>query len=234
MDGRSQVHEVKKVNAAALVSMCAGVVLFTATCWLFYHPPMNMESMLIGSGLFLGIALLGLAGLIPGIIGLVRVKKSGGSQRGGFFGIAGILLCGFVLFYYGMELSTLLIYNVLPEYRLTHPKNEAIAGLAGNWRDPETGLVHVISWQADKGYAVLYVVDSNYLVLPITDESWSNRVLAWTYTSSGTTTTFTMKALQGDKLGISWCSVTGSKSVTGERTLIRIPWDQYAPPAGGF
>jgi hypothetical protein len=220
----------KKVNAAAVVSLCLGVILFTFTCWAWFKLAPPIQSMLFIPGMEIALILLGIAGIVPGVLGWVRVRKSGGAQREKALAIAGVLVCGFVVFFHGMNLSSDLMYTVLPSYRFTHPQNEAQPGLAGYWKDPETGYVHAIGW-ADGAYTVPYVLDSAYNAYRIDPQSWSNGVLSWTYWDQGASTTFMTRSLNGDRLEIDWSTTSGGATQTGTRTLNRLPWDQFTLPS---
>ena len=193
----------KKINAAAVASSCFGVIFLTLTCWVFFHGLAGIKSLLVAVGLQVGGALLGIGGMIPGVVGLVQIRKSAERQKGKSAAVAGILVCGFILFYHGMQLSSYLVDLVIPEWRLTHPKDEALPGLAGNWQDPQTKLVHSIAWKGEGVYAVLYVEDDLYSARQIESQSWSNKILTWTYVESGDMMTFKTEALQGDQLEIS-------------------------------
>ncbi len=222
-----------KINPASIASLCFGVLILTLTCWIFYHGLPGVTSLLVPLELEVGGGLLGLAGSIIGAIGFFQVRKSAGRQKGRSAAIAGTFLCAFVLFYFGMELSTNMMYFVIPEYRLTHPQNEALPGLAGNWQDPQTKLVHTIAWKADGGYAVLYVLDATHAARRIESQSWSNGRLTWAYSDSGETTTFEAGDLHGDQLEVSWSAGVNGKVETGLRSLTRLRWDRYVLPASG-
>ena len=96
---------------------------------------------------------------------------------------------------------------------------EAIPGLAGDWLDSDTQVVHAIEWQKDK-YVVISAIDATEGSYPITDQSWLNNTLTWTYNrpSTGTSVTFETISVSGDSLNTNW---SNSLKKSGTQTLQR-------------
>ena len=97
---------------------------------------------------------------------------------------------------------------------------ESIPGLAGSWLDSDTSVVHTIEWQKDK-YVVISAIDAQEGSYPITDQSWLNDTLTWTYKrpSTGTSVTFEVVSVTGDSLNTNWTNDIGE---SGTWTLERV------------
>jgi len=87
---------------------------------------------------------------------------------------------------------------------------EPIPGLAGYWLDTDTQVVHTIEWQNGQ-YVVISAIDATEGSYPITDQSWSNNTLTWTYKrpSTGTSVTFVTVSVSGDILHTTWTNSLG-------------------------
>jgi hypothetical protein len=97
---------------------------------------------------------------------------------------------------------------------------EAISGLAGKWKDPETSDVHTIVWQ-NNGYVVASTLASDGTNYPVTAQNWSNNVLTWTYSvPGGNMVTFVVVSVSGSNLNTTWSTSAGG---SGTETLTRVP-----------
>ncbi len=87
---------------------------------------------------------------------------------------------------------------------------EPIPGLAGNWLDADTQVVHTIEWQNGQ-YVVVSVIDAVEGPYSITNQSWLNNKLMWTYlrSSTGTSVTFETVSVTGDILNTKWSNSIG-------------------------
>jgi hypothetical protein len=102
---------------------------------------------------------------------------------------------------------------------------EPIPGLAGSWLDSDTQVVHTIEWQNGQ-YVVISVMDAEEGSYPITDQSWLNDTLVWTYyrQSTGTSVTFETVSVSGDSLYTNWSNDIGESGTwTLERVSSPIP-----------
>ena len=93
--------------------------------------------------------------------------------------------------------------------RPTVPVNP-MPGLEGYWLDSDTQVVHTIEWQKDK-YVVISAIDAVEGSYPITDQSWLENTLTWTYLrpSTGTSVTFETVSVTDDKLSVNWSNSLG-------------------------
>jgi hypothetical protein len=114
--------------------------------------------------------------------------------------------------------------SLIPTATVQPPSNsEAMPGLAGKWKDPETTDIATIVWENNQ-YVVASVIweTSSY---KITSQSWSGGVLTWSYydtdLSPARTTTYTITSLNGDSLNVTWSYDDGSGN--GTETLTRVP-----------
>ena len=82
--------------------------------------------------------------------------------------------------------------------------------LEGYWLDSDTQVVHTIEWQNGK-YVVISAIDAEEGSYQITDQSWLNNTLTWTYLrpSTGTSVTFETVSVSGDILSTNWSNSTG-------------------------
>ena len=94
-------------------------------------------------------------------------------------------------------------------------------GLAGRWNDPDTtGTVTTIAWQNSQ-YVVTSVINPNRGKNEVTDSSWSNGTLTWTYCiPDGNCITSVTVSVNGDKLDTTWSDDQGQ---SGQTTFDRVP-----------
>jgi hypothetical protein len=96
---------------------------------------------------------------------------------------------------------------------------EPVTGLAGKWEDPDTKTVHTIAWQNGQ-YTVTSSINPDSGGYTITEQSWSNGVLHWTYCiPNGTCVSFDTISVSGDNLDTNWTSTNGG---SGTVTLTRV------------
>jgi hypothetical protein len=101
------------------------------------------------------------------------------------------------------------------------PSNqEAMPGLTGTWKDPETSDTFVIAWQ--NGQYVVTSVTWEATSYSITSQAWTGSSLTWSYydTDLSITVTYTTTSLSGDSLNVDWSYSDGSG---GTETLSRVP-----------
>jgi hypothetical protein len=104
--------------------------------------------------------------------------------------------------------------------------SEPDPSLAGYWLDSETNDVHTIEWQNGK-YVVSFSASPDD-TLTITDQSWTNGTLSWTYAvqSTGVSVTFSTNSASSDSLYTNWSNTNGN---SGTETLQRV--SSPVPPA---
>ncbi len=109
---------------------------------------------------------------------------------------------------------------------------DAMAGLVGSWLDPDAnGTVTTIVAQAD-GYAVKSVINPDRGSNELTDTSWSNGVLTWTYCiPAANCITSETVSISGDSLSTRWQEDGGS---SGETTLERTSPVVVQPLQGNY
>jgi hypothetical protein len=100
---------------------------------------------------------------------------------------------------------------------------EPIPGLAGFWQDSETLTVHTIIWDGNQ-YTVISSKNPDSGSHEITDQSWNNGSLTWTYyvTANDTSVTFDTISVDGDSLYTNW---NNSRGDNGTETLVRVESD---------
>lgn len=88
-------------------------------------------------------------------------------------------------------------------------------GLVGKWLDPDTsGTITTIEAQGS-GYAVVSVINPDRGENELTETSWSNGVLTWTYCiTGGNCITSVTTGLRGDLLDTTWTSDNGGSGTT--------------------
>jgi hypothetical protein len=101
--------------------------------------------------------------------------------------------------------------------------NAAVGDMAGRWNDPDTtGTVTTIVAQGD-GFTVESVINPNRGGNELTDTSWSNGVLTWTYCiPGGNCITSVTTGVNGDYLDTTW---TDDRGYSGTTTFERLPAD---------
>jgi hypothetical protein len=97
--------------------------------------------------------------------------------------------------------------------------SEPSPSLAGYWLDTDTNDVHTIEWQDGK-YVVTNAASAGD-TLTISDQSYENGTLTWTYdvTSTGVKVTFTATSASSDSLYTTWSNSQGN---SGSQTLERV------------
>jgi hypothetical protein len=96
---------------------------------------------------------------------------------------------------------------------------EAMPGLAGTWKDPQTSDTYVIAWQ--NGQYVVTSVTWEGTSYSILSQSWSSSALTWTYddTDLNLKVTITTTSLSGDSLNVNWSYSDGT---SGTETFGRV------------
>jgi hypothetical protein len=92
----------------------------------------------------------------------------------------------------------------------TVPVN-TMPSLEGYWLDTDTEVVHTIEWQYDR-YVVTSAIDAEEGSYPITDQSWSNDTLTWTYYRASTDVylTYVTVSVSADVLHTTWSNSDGN------------------------
>jgi hypothetical protein len=106
-------------------------------------------------------------------------------------------------------------------YPQASSNQEAIPGMAGKWLDTDTQVVHTIEWQNGQ-YVVTSAIDPDEGSYAITNQSWFNNTLTWTYYRPATdvSVTFETVSVAGDVLNTNWTNSNGDSGTWG---LERVP-----------
>jgi hypothetical protein len=116
-----------------------------------------------------------------------------------------------------------LLPKTTPSPQPGQPSNsqEAIPGLAGRWNDPDTtGTVTTIVWQNGQ-YVVQSVINPSRGGNEVTESSWANGVLTWTYcVPNGNCITSKTVSVSGDSLDTTW---EDDRGYSGTTTFERVP-----------
>jgi hypothetical protein len=108
---------------------------------------------------------------------------------------------------------------------------EPMPGLAGSWLDTDTQVTHTIEWQNGK-YVVVSAIDAEEGPFPVTDQSWLNDTLTWTYTrpSTGTSVTFKTVSVSGNILNTTWTNSQGDSGTWDLERTSSAPVNQEPIP----
>ena len=109
--------------------------------------------------------------------------------------------------------------SLIPTTSPQTSNQEAMPGLAGTWKDPQTSDTFVVAWQ--NGQYVVTSVTWEATSYSITSQSWNGNSLTWSYydTDLSKTVTYSTTSLNGDNLNVNWSYDTGD---SGTETLTRV------------
>ena len=121
-------------------------------------------------------------------------------------------------FFLAMAVIACSCSSIIPTTTTGSGGGEAIPGMAGTWKDPETSDTFVIAWQ-NNAYKVTSVTWEG-TAYTIKSQNWDGSSLTWSYldTDLNITVTYETVSLNGSNLDVNWSYDTGA---SGTETLTK-------------